>query len=160
MSRAYSRAQSVLFGSVNRAVVPLLRSPLHRTLSGRLMVITYAGVRSGAEYSIPVAYYRWGDDEVRAFAARTGWMTNFREPRDVSLRLRGRELPAKARAVEDRERVAAMILRMSQHDGVARLWQDPFLGLPKGRLPTREEAFAAAGRARIARFHLSDAPPE
>lgn len=157
MSGPYSRIQSALFRSVNRVVVPLLRSPLHGVLSRRLMVITYAGVRSGGEYSIPVAYYRWSDEEVWVFGARTGWMTNFRRPRSVSLQLRGRRQSAVARVVEDRERVAGLILRISESGG-ARLWQDPFLGLPKGRVPTQEEASAAAGRARIVRFTVDDAP--
>jgi hypothetical protein len=48
------------FAIVNRWINPvvkwLIRSPLHRLVSGRLALITYTGRRSGRRYTIPVGY--------------------------------------------------------------------------------------------------------
>ncbi|EPD97349.1 nitroreductase/quinone reductase family protein [Streptomyces albus] len=150
------RPSAGFFKAANRLVRPLLRSRLHPLLSGRLMLLTYEGTRTGRTYAIPVAYYRRDRQEVWAFGARTGWMSNFRTPRTVHLLLRGRELQAEARAVEDHDEVADLLEELIRCNG-PRAVQDPFLGLPRNRPPTRDEALEAAARTRIARFRLPDA---
>ncbi|MEU3275424.1 hypothetical protein ABZ639_31625 [Saccharomonospora sp. NPDC006951] len=150
------RPPAAFFTAANGIVRWVLRSPLHRVLSGRLMVIAYEGARTGRPYAIPVAYYRWSPGEVWAFAARTGWASNFRSPRTVRLTLAGRAVAAEAELVEDRERVADLLRDLIRGSG-PKVIQDPFLGLPKDREPTREETLAAADKARITRFRLSSA---
>src|SRR3954467_3158275 len=102
MARTQWHPPESFCNAANRVVRPLLRSRLHPLVSSRLMLLTYEGAKSGRTFAIPVAYYRWGPDEVWAFAARTGWMSNFRNPRTVRLLLRRREVRAEATAVEDR----------------------------------------------------------
>ncbi len=157
MARTRWHPPESLFNAANRAVRPLLRSRLHPLVSKRLMLLTYEGAKSGRTYAIPVAYYRWGPDEVWAFGARTGWMSNFRNPRTVRLLLRGREVRAEATAVEDREQVARLLEELVQRKGPGAV-RDPFAGLPRDRYPTHEEALASADRVRIARFRLSAKP--
>jgi hypothetical protein len=43
-------------GGANAVVVSVLKSPLHRVMSGRLALIRYQGSRTGAEYTLPVQY--------------------------------------------------------------------------------------------------------
>lgn len=42
--------------SANGVVEAILKSPLHRLLSGKLLLIRYQGSRSGTEYTLPVQY--------------------------------------------------------------------------------------------------------
>ncbi|WP_063735045.1 nitroreductase/quinone reductase family protein [Streptomyces sp. RTd22] len=154
MARTRWHPPERFFNAANRLVRPLLRSRLHPLVSRRLMLLTYEGAKSGRTFAIPVAYYRPAPDEVWAFGARTGWMTNFRNRRTVRLRLRGREVRAEATAVEDREQVARLLEELVQRKGPGAI-RDPFVGFPRDRHPTHEEALAAADRVRIARFHLS-----
>ncbi|MFI0779607.1 hypothetical protein [Streptomyces sp. NPDC021212] len=146
-----------LFNAANRVVRPLLRSRLHPLVSRRLMLLTYDGAKTGRTYAIPLASYRGAPDEVWAFGARTGWMSNFRNGRTVRLLLRRRDLRAEATAVEDREQVARLLEELVQRKGPGAV-RDPFVGFPRDRHPTHEEALAAADRVRIARFHLSTKP--
>lgn len=122
------------------------------------MVVTYVGAKSGRTYAIPVGYYRWEVDEVWAFSARTGWMTNLRDGRRTArLLIRRREYDATATIVEDRETVAELLTEFARRNG-PKSARDPILGLPRDHLPSHDEALAAANRARIARFQLADAP--
>ena len=65
----------------NALVGGVLRSPLHRTMSRSLLLLTYKGRRTGKEYTIPVGYARYADDELVVIAGRPGgktWWTNMR----------------------------------------------------------------------------------
>lgn len=94
------------FAFVNRLANPavrgLLGSPLHRLLSGQLLLITYTGRKSGRSYTIPTGYRDRGEQIVIpiGWPERKVWWRNLREPAPVTLRLRGRELSGTARAVE------------------------------------------------------------
>ncbi len=50
-------------GFANAVVSALLRSPLHRMLSGSTDLIRYTGRRSGREFITPTEYARHGDDQ-------------------------------------------------------------------------------------------------
>jgi hypothetical protein len=47
---------------VNPVVRWLLRSPLHRLLSGWLVILAYQGRKTGRWYSLPCMYARDGQD--------------------------------------------------------------------------------------------------
>jgi hypothetical protein len=88
--------------SGNRLVVGLLRSPLHALVSGRLMLITVTGRRSGREHTLPVMYERSGDvlNVPVMWAERKLWWRNLRDGgAPVGVRLRGREHRAHGEAV-------------------------------------------------------------
>jgi hypothetical protein len=88
--------------SGNRLVAGLLRSPLHALVSGRLMLITVTGRRSGREHTLPVIYERSGDvlNVPVMWAERKLWWRNLRDGgARVLVRLRGRELRAHGEAV-------------------------------------------------------------
>jgi len=81
----------------------LLRSPLHRLLSGSLLLVTYTGRKSGRSFTIPVMYAEDADGllvDVGRSAEKV-WWRNLRGGASVRVRLRGRELNGVAEAVSD-----------------------------------------------------------
>jgi deazaflavin-dependent oxidoreductase (nitroreductase family) len=70
----------------------VLKSPLHRLLSGGLLLITYRGRRTGRERTIPVMYAEEGDRLIVLVGDATAkqWWRNLRGGAPVELRLRGR----------------------------------------------------------------------
>ena len=86
---------------VNTVVTGVLRSPIHRVLSGAVDVIRYTGRRSGRRYSTPTQYVQHGDD-VLILAGRSDdktWWRNFRTDRDLEVLIRGEWRPMTGRAV-------------------------------------------------------------
>ena len=85
----------------NRFVSALLRSPLHRLLSGSTDVIRYRGRRSNRSISTPTQYVRDGDDIVILVARpeTKTWWRNFRAGREVQVLLQGRWTSMTAQSV-------------------------------------------------------------
>lgn len=90
----------------NPLIAGVLRSPLHAMLSGQMMLVSYTGRKSGQRFTTPVNYVQ--DDEVywTASLRERTWWRNMRGGLTVSLRLRGREVPAIATAIESEAGVA------------------------------------------------------
>ncbi|MGH4030416.1 nitroreductase/quinone reductase family protein [Actinomycetota bacterium Odt1-20B] len=82
----------------------MLRSRAHWPLSRTLVLITYAGRRSGRLHTVPVRYARSADDETLYVlvgdAHRNTWWRSLRPAAPVRLRLRGREVDATAEALD------------------------------------------------------------
>ena len=87
----------------NLCVERALRSPLHGALDGSLTLLTYRGMRSGREITLPVQYARDGDQVVVLVGhpERKRWWRNFRGPREVRLRLDGRDWTGRGRLTAD-----------------------------------------------------------
>lgn len=78
--------------TINHAVKAVLRSPLHGALSGRLVLMTVTGRRTGKRHSFPVAYEQDGPDHLRIhidWAQKKVWWRNLSSPAPVTVRLRG-----------------------------------------------------------------------
>ena len=75
-------------------VTVVLRSPLHRLLSGSLLLVSFRGRRSGQEHSRPVMFA--GDERgliiFVGHAEQKVWWRNLTERAPVRVRLRGLEL--------------------------------------------------------------------
>ena len=86
---------------VNRFVSTLLRSRLHRILSGSTGLVRYTGRRSGRTISTPTQYARHGDDVVILVARHESksWWRNFLDERDIEILVQGSWLSMTARAV-------------------------------------------------------------
>ncbi len=93
----------------NPFVAAILRSPRHRIMSGRVMLITVRGRKSGREYTTPVEY-RGTPDEI-AVATRTDrtWWRNIAEGGAVRALVRGEWLEGEARCAVDGGAVRVMI---------------------------------------------------
>lgn len=102
----------------NFLVGGVLRSPFHRVMSRSLVLLSFHGRRTGKEYTIPVAYARFGPDELIVLAGHPEgktWWTNLRGGLPVRLRLEGREVAGDARLVKGEEaipRLAAYLERL------------------------------------------------
>jgi len=131
----------VRFG--NAATKLLLRSPLHRFLSGRFMVISVTGAKSGRRYSTPVNYVQ--NDGVLIVMSRTyrTWWRNVRGGAPVRVRLRGRERAGAARVVGVGAETAPAV-------------RDYYKGL-LGRELSQEQAERQAGDKVIVEVRLDDA---
>lgn len=139
----------------NKAVRALLRSRLHRLLSGRLMLLEYTGAKTGRRYSFPIGYHRWGvnDSQVLALSRGTGWPQRIRG-REVDLLLAGSRCSATAEVIEELEAVADQLDEFGVRYGPAAASR-LMLGLPKNRPPSREELLTAAAKTRLVRFTLT-----
>lgn len=104
------------YGVINPTMKFVLRSPLHQALSGQIMILIFDGRKSGKRYTIPVAYME-DAGKLYAFAHGT-WNKNFTaEAAPVGVRVRGRLVRARARAIEDPTVIAHLIDRMVREQG-------------------------------------------
>jgi hypothetical protein len=96
--------------TANAVVATLLRSPMHRLLSGSMDLIRYNGRRSGREFTTPTQYARAGDDVIILVGrpnAKT-WWRNFTSEHDIDILMRRHWIPMKARAVVGAEEPATI----------------------------------------------------
>ena len=106
-------AQRAMLHAPNAVVRAILRSPAHRLLSGRLLLLTYTGGRSGAEHTIPVAYVRDGDGLLVTvgWPERKVWWRSLRAPGSrVGLVLAGRRCEASAEVRESHDAVTVRLV--------------------------------------------------
>ncbi|MGI9607481.1 MAG: hypothetical protein ACR2P0_15225 [Acidimicrobiales bacterium] len=92
-------------GAVNRFFGSLLRSPLHRLISGRMCLVHYRGRRTGRAFVTPVQYV---EDETGlvvlvGWPTRKTWWRNFlpRAGNDADLLIRGRWRPMRGWAIDE-----------------------------------------------------------
>lgn len=88
-------------GAANSLVSGLLRSPLHRALSGSTDLVRYTGRRSGRQVVTPTQYARRGDDVVILVGRpeTKTWWRNFIADGEIEVLLDRRWQPMTARAV-------------------------------------------------------------
>lgn len=91
---------------LNAVVRMILRSPLHRIASNRLLLITATGRKTGRSYTVPVGYVE--DDRQLLIGTAAGWRKNLRPGVPVTIRLRGRDRLADADVVTDEEGAAQL----------------------------------------------------
>jgi deazaflavin-dependent oxidoreductase (nitroreductase family) len=94
----------------NRVVAALLRSPLHPTMSGAVLLLTFRGRRSGRWFTTPVQYASTPDGMlvvIPGHPERKQWWRNLRGGAAVKVRLGARDVGATAEVVEDDDRADA-----------------------------------------------------
>jgi deazaflavin-dependent oxidoreductase (nitroreductase family) len=97
-------ALRLLFRFINSVVGSILRSPLHRLLSGRLALLTFYGRKSGRRYTTPVGYGR--TDDALLVDTESPWWRNLREDgARVGVRLQGRDRTGTAEVITDEARM-------------------------------------------------------
>jgi hypothetical protein len=105
----------VIFRVANPLMKALLLSPFHGGMSGRLMVITFTGRKSGKKYSTPVGYVRDGS-EIYVFTS-SPWRLNFKDWAPVSMRIRGKDVQGTARIATDPVIIKRMIQTLTAAHG-------------------------------------------
>jgi hypothetical protein len=152
---AQGRRQARTMRMVNVPMRAVLSLPFPTPLSANLMLISYTGVRSGKAYLQPVSYARDGDTLLTPGGGR--WTLNLKGGREVRLRLRGREVPARADLVGD----AAEVERLLEVIAVENPRAMSFLPIPRrpdGRLDPDVLDTAIRHGFRIVRWHLGGRP--
>jgi hypothetical protein len=98
----------------NTVVETVLKSPLHRLASGKLVLVRYHGERSGTEYTLPVQYA----DTHHGIVVMVGkpdtktWWRNFTAMGQAQVLLAGEWVPMTAHALrgsEDPEAVTPLL---------------------------------------------------
>jgi len=145
-----------MIGLLAPSIIPILYSPLHGVLSGKLMLVTVKQRRSETVYTFPVRYLEI-DALVIALAPNApsrSWWKNFIEPSYASITIRGRRTAACGFAprsdTPEFAKAAEQYLRQSR---IVR-W---FFGvkLKKDRPLTPEQAEALGQNTRVVIFDRS-----
>ncbi|MGB8390859.1 hypothetical protein [Mycobacterium sp.] len=143
-----------VFALANKVVRPLLRSPLHPTLSSRLMLLSYTGGKTGKEYTLAIGYFPWDDGDILAFSS-ANWPKTLGSARDVRVLIKGRWLAAQPTVIRQVEQKADVLGEFARRNG-PRAAKGLMLGLPGDRQPDRQESLAAAANTTIVRFTLTN----
>ncbi len=149
------RLQASLMGTLNVPMRLLLGLPFSTPLSGRLMLVSFTGRKSGRSYRQPLSYVQQGDCLLTPGGGK--WKWNLQEGREVKLRLRGRDFLAYPELVKDPDEVDHLLgLMMAANPGVR-----AFVGIPRGadgRLDRSRLEDAISHGFRIVRWHLKRNP--
>lgn len=139
----------------NPIIALILRSPLHGMLSNGIMLVTYTGRKSRRTISVPVSYVRDDEDDnvlwTTSLRKRT-WWRNLRREALVTLRLRGKNRPARAEALEDEDEVAdALYYYLTLTPSFAKHFD---VALDEEGEPVEEDLVRAAQKRVVVRFNL------
>jgi len=151
VNQAAMRRRARIMRAVNVPMRAVLSLPFPTPLSGNLMLISYTGRKTGKAYRQPVSYARDGETLLTPGGGR--WTLNLGGGRAARVRLRGRDMPARAELVTDPaevERLLGVITR--ENPRAAR-----FIPIPRradGRLEPGPLDAALRHGFSIVRWHL------
>ena len=139
---------------VNIPMRVILGLPFATPLSGRLMLLSFRGRRTGKAYRQPVSYVRQGAATLLTPGGGR-WKLNLSDGQPVHIRLRGRDVTARPELVGDIDEVGRLLEVMMAANPSVRT----FVGIPKGadgRLARAPLETAICHGFRIVRWHLDD----
>jgi F420H(2)-dependent quinone reductase len=148
---AAGRRQARMMRVVNVPMRAVLSLPFPTPLSANLMLVSYTGVKSGKAYRQPVSYARDGETLLTPGGGR--WTLNLKGGRKVTLRLRGRSVPAQADLVGDPDEIERLLEVIAVGNPRAMRFI-PLPRRPDGRLDPDALAAAIGHGFRIVRWHL------
>jgi deazaflavin-dependent oxidoreductase (nitroreductase family) len=111
----------------NPLVRVVLESRAHRLLSGRLVLLSYRGRRSGREFRIPLRYAETAAGAVVAVAVRPErkqWWRTFAAGERATLTRRGQRMGARGAVVEGDDRAAALHAYLGRYPRSRRVTRD------------------------------------
>ena len=152
---AAGRRQARMMRVVNVPMRAALSLPFATPLSANLMLVAYTGVKSGKAYLQPVSYARDGETLLTPGGGR--WTRNLKGGRQVTLRLRGRNVPAHADLVSDPAEVERLLGVIAAGNPRAMRFI-PLPRRPDGRLEPDALNAAIGHGFRIVRWHLGERP--
>jgi len=77
---------------INSLVTAILRSPWHGIRSNRLLLLTFAGRKSGKKFTTPIRYEQDDETLLMNVLIEYSWWKNLREQATVRVLLRGKML--------------------------------------------------------------------
>lgn len=99
----------------------LLRSPFHGIASGSVLLLSFAGCRSGKHYILPVSYVRVGSNLIVVSDRERMWWRNLRGGVPVTVYLQGQRRQAHATIALEPDGTAAQWLPyLEQNAGLTR----------------------------------------
>lgn len=106
------RAGFIFHKATNPFVYFVLNSPLHLMISGRLVLITYTGKKSGKKHSLPVQYAKSHDEliVVAGYHQHKKWWRNLLQQSTINVCYRGKWFEASAKAFDGDVEVIAPLL--------------------------------------------------
>jgi hypothetical protein len=143
---------ATFFARANAVVRPLLQSPLHRLVSGRLMLLSYTGGKTGKKYSFTVGYFPWDDGDV-IVSSSANWPKTIGSAKNVRVLIKRRWLEARPTAITQLEQKADVLGDFAKRNG-PRAAKGLMLGLPGDRQPDRQQLLDAAAKTTIVRLAL------
>lgn len=130
----------------------ILRSPLHRVMSKKLLLITFTGRKSGKRFTTPISYVQQGDTLLLAVGG--SWWKNLRGGTTVWVRLQGKLRTATTEVVTDEEvmsEIYQIILAQNPTQG-------RFMGIkadPDGKPNANDLRQAIERGAAVVKVHIS-----
>lgn len=129
----------------------MLRSPFHGIMSGRLMLITFTGRKSGKQFTTPITYVQQGDTLLLGVGGP--WWKNLRTGPIVGVQLRGKRRTGVAEVATDEAGMSESYRIMLAQNPI----QARFMGIkadPDGQ-PNADDLRQAIKRgAVVVRVHL------
>jgi hypothetical protein len=141
------------FTRANAVVRPLLQSPLHRLLSGRLMLLSYTGGKTGKQYGFTVGYFPWDDGDV-IVSSSANWPKTIGSAKNVRVLIKRRWFAARPTAIRQLEQKADVLGDFVTRNG-PRAAKGLMLGLPGDRQPDRQQLLNAAAKTTLVRLALT-----
>ncbi|MCS6872783.1 MAG: nitroreductase/quinone reductase family protein [Anaerolineae bacterium] len=93
----------------NPMMLWLLRSPLHGLVSGRYLILSVTGRRSGKVYHVPVRYTQQGNTLYIITSAEYIWWRNLQDGAPVEVQLSGKRYQGYAEAFREKALVAEAV---------------------------------------------------
>jgi hypothetical protein len=145
------RMQARVMGMLNIPMRLLLGLPFATPLSGRLMLLSYIGRKSGKAYRQPVSYVQ--DGRTLLTPGGGNWKWNMEDGRPIRIHLRGRDVQAQPEMVRDPDEIERLLgVMMAANPSVS-----AFTGIskgPDGRLDRSRIETAVKYGFCIVRWHL------
>jgi hypothetical protein len=142
-----------IFSAANTVIRPLLKSPLHSALSGRLMLLKYTGRKTGTRYEFPVGYFAWDDGDVLIFSS-ANWPKTLGRAINVRVLIKHQWFTAQPTVITPAEHRADLLAEFAKRNGV-RAAGRAMSNVPSDREPTRDELLEAANGTSIVRLTLT-----
>ena len=134
---------------MNKIPAAVLRSPLHPLMSGKYLLLSFTGRKSGRRYTTPVAYLE--ENGVLLMTTDSSWWKNLKGGAPVTLLVKGREYEGIGEAITDQAEVVKVLGRFLE----AQPGYGKFVGVKRkagGRTDPSEVEEAACGRV-VVRVH-------
>jgi hypothetical protein len=150
------RRQARIMNVANVVMRRVLSLPFPTPLSGRLMLLTVTGRRTGKVYRQPISYVRTGETLLTPGGGR--WTLNLETGRPVSLCLRGKSQPAIPTIIDEIDEVERLLTIIVATNPTATKFM-PISVDTQGRPDHDTLKLAISHGFRIVSWHLGEAEP-
>jgi hypothetical protein len=143
--------QASVMAVLNVPMRVLLQFPFPTPLSGRLMMISFTGRKTGKLYRQPVSYVQQGNILLTPGGGK--WKWNLQDGQPVQIRLRGHDVIARPELIKDPDEIERLLAVMTAaNPGVSAFF--PMPKGPDGRLDRSRLESAIGYGFRIVRWDL------